>query len=102
VVYDVNIETGAWDLQRAADYQQNASAGKGHINEDVLRAVNWPTQLVCYFAGRTQIVALKEAYKKKMGAKYSDRAFNDALLAEGSVPIALIRAKLLGEKVPDL
>ena len=51
VVFDVNTETRAWDLQRAADYKDRAEPGKGSINEDLLRALNWPTQLICYYAG---------------------------------------------------
>jgi uncharacterized protein (DUF885 family) len=47
-----------------------------------------------------QILELMEAYREKLGAAYSERRFHDALLAEGSVPVALIRAKLLGEPVP--
>jgi hypothetical protein len=102
VCYGINIETGVWDLQQGADFQQHAEAGKGRINEDVLRAIQWPTQLICYFTGKRQIVALKAEYKRKLGTAYSDRAFNDAFLAEGSIPVALIRAKLLGEPVPGL
>jgi len=40
--------------------------------------------------------------KAKLGPRYSDRAFHDAFLAEGSIPVALIRAKLLGEPVPGI
>ena len=47
-----------------------------------------------------QLMDLRRAYHAKLGQAYSDRAFNDAVLAEGSIPVALIRAKLLGEPVP--
>lgn len=100
VFYDVNVESGAWTLQQAADWQQNAAAGKAQINDDVLRAINWPAQLICYFAGKEQIVRLKAEYKAKMGRRYSERAFNDALLSLGSVPYVFARAELLGERVP--
>ncbi len=102
VVYDVNIESGVWDLQAGADFQQRKDKGKGKVNEDVLRAIQWPTQLSWYFTGKLQIEKLKADYKRKLGAAYSDRAFHDAFLAEGSIPIALIRCKLLGEPVPAL
>ncbi len=102
VVYDVNIETGVWDLQQGADFQQRVAPGKGVINEDLLRAIQWPTQLICYFTGKLQIVELKAAYRQKLGKAYSDRAFHDAFLAEGSIPVPLIRAKLLGEPVPGI
>jgi uncharacterized protein (DUF885 family) len=100
VFYDVNVETGRWTLQHAADWQQNAAPGKGTVNDDITRAINWPAQLICYFAGKEQIMKLKADYKAKMGNRYSERAFNDALLALGSVPYVFARAKMLGEPVP--
>ena len=99
VMYDVNVETGAWTLQQAADWK--ASKKGADVDEDVLRTINWPSQLICYFAGKMQILDLKAAYKKKLGAAYTERKFNDALLSAGSVPYALIRAKMLGTPVPD-
>ncbi len=101
VVYDVNIERGDWTLQQAADYKRNTAPGKGRVDEDIMRSINWPAQLIAYFTGKMQLMDLRRAYRAKLGAAYSDRKFNDAVLAEGSIPVALIRAKLLGEAVPE-
>ena len=100
VIYDVKIETGIWTLQQAADWKAHAEPGKAVIDPDVQRAVNWPAQLICYFAGKEQILALKRDYKKKLGAAFSERRFHDELLALGSVPYVFARAKMLGEPVP--
>lgn len=103
VMYDVNVESGYWSLQQAGDFKSEVAAvGTGTVDEDILRAINWPSQLICYFAGKSQIVQLREDYKKKMGASYSDRDFHDKLLAVGTIPYAFARAELLGEPVPDL
>jgi hypothetical protein len=102
VLFDANVERGAWDLQRAADFKHDAAPGKGEIDEDLLRAVQWPGQLVCYWAGAREILALRDEVKKKEGARFDERAFHDALLAEGSIPIALVRAKMLGEPMPAI
>ena len=102
VVYDVNVETERWTLQQGADFRARAEPGKGQIGPELLRAVNWPTQLIAYYAGKQQILELREAWRAKSGAAYTDRAFHDAFLAEGSIPIALIRAKMMGEPVPGL
>lgn len=102
VVYDVQIEQGSWTLQEAADWKYRAAPGEGRIDEDLARAVNWPTQLVCYQGGKSQIIALRDAVAAREGAAFDERRFHDAFLAEGSIPIALIRAKMLGEPVPDL
>jgi hypothetical protein len=101
VVYDVNIERGDWTLQQAADYKRNAPSGTGLVDEDIMRSIHWPAQLIAYFTGKMQLMDLRHAYREKLGASYSERAFNDAVLAEGSIPVALIRAKLLGEAVPE-
>ena len=101
VVYDVNIETGLWTLQQGADWSQAAQPGKGRVGPEIQRTVNWPAQLICYFAGKEQILQLKADCKKKMGHGYSERRFHDELLALGSVPYVFARAKMLGEAVPD-
>lgn len=101
VYYDVNIETGAWSLQEAADWKMQPQDGHAEPDTDVLRSINWPTQLITYFAGKTEILDLREEVRRRQGDAYSERAFNDALLAEGPIPIVLIRAKMLGEPVPE-
>jgi uncharacterized protein (DUF885 family) len=102
VFYDVNVECGDWSLQDGGDFKDAARPGQGTVDDDVERAINWPGQLICYFAGKMQILELKEACRAKLGPAFTERGFNDALLAEGSIPVALIRAKLLGEPVPDV
>ena len=49
-----------------------------------------------------QIVRLRQDCQKQWGSAYSDRRFHDELLALGSVPFVLARAKLLNQPVPDL
>jgi hypothetical protein len=100
VIFDVNIETGAWSLQQAADFKHGTAPGEGKVDEEILRSIQWPTQLVSYYAGKKQIVALREEYARRRGATYDERAFHDAFLAEGSIPVALIRAAMLDEPVP--
>ncbi len=103
VFYDVRVETGEWDLQKGADFKdESVKPGSGSVDPEIQRAIQWPTQLIGYFVGKRQIVALKEDYKRKLGAKYSDRLFHDELLAVGGIPVVFARAKLLGEPVPDL
>jgi uncharacterized protein (DUF885 family) len=102
VTYDVNVESGIWTLQRAADWKDAAAPGAGKIDPELQRTINYPAQLICYFAGKEQILALKAAVKAKLGAAYTEKKFNDDLLALGSIPYVFARAKLLGEPVPDL
>jgi uncharacterized protein (DUF885 family) len=98
VIYDVHVATGRWTLQEAADWKEGTEGAE--VSRDILRAIQWPTQLIGYFAGKAQIDALREEVRAQLGEAYSDRDFHDRFLAAGLVPIPLIRAKMLGTPVP--
>ncbi|HJR60754.1 MAG TPA: DUF885 domain-containing protein [Vicinamibacterales bacterium] len=53
---------------------------------------------VLYSAGKLMILKMREDYKAKMGAAYSLRRFHDELLGNGTVPLWLHRALMLGEQ----
>jgi len=57
---------------------------------------------ILYTAGKLMILKLREDYKAQAGAKYSLRAFHDQLLGNGTVPLWLHRALLLGEQNGDM
>ena len=102
VIYDVNVETGRWSLQQAADWKYEAAPGQGRIDEDLLRSINWPTQLICYFTGKMQILAYRERAQHPKKGKYKARAFHDTLLGTGSVPLVMAGARLFGDPLPPL
>ena len=53
---------------------------------------------ILYTAGKLMILKLREDYKARAGTRYSLRGFHDELLANGTVPIWLHRALMLGEQ----
>ena len=52
---------------------------------------------ILYTAGKLMVLKLRDDYKAHAGDTYSLRGFHDALLANGTVPLWLHRALLLGE-----
>ncbi len=95
VVFDVKVETGVWTLQEAADWKHGAAPGEGRVGPELLRTVQWPTQLIGYYAGREEIETLRVDCQAAWGADYSERRFHDALLAAGPIPVSLARRALL-------
>jgi len=95
VIFDVRVETGEWTLQQAADWKHGAAPGEGRIDPELLRTVQWPTQLISYYAGKAEIVALRAELEAAWGEAFSEQAFHDALLAEGPIPVSLAREALL-------
>jgi uncharacterized protein (DUF885 family) len=53
---------------------------------------------ILYSAGKLMLLKLRDDYKAHAGAKYSLRGFHDTLLANGTVPVWLHRALMLGEQ----
>jgi uncharacterized protein (DUF885 family) len=55
-------------------------------------------EYILYSAGKLMLLKLRDDYQARAGAEYSLRAFHDTLLANGTVPIWLHRALMLGEQ----
>jgi uncharacterized protein (DUF885 family) len=53
---------------------------------------------ILYSAGKLMLLKLREDSRAQLGAKFSLRGFHDTLLANGTVPIWLHRALMLGER----
>jgi uncharacterized protein (DUF885 family) len=54
-------------------------------------------QLTSYYTGYKEITDLREAYKKKMGANYKLKEFNEKFLSYGSAPVKYIRELMLAK-----
>jgi uncharacterized protein (DUF885 family) len=78
-------------LVRQAFQQQTEAEGKWH------RVSVTHVQLTDYFNGFYEITQLRDAYKKKMGAAFNLRDFNDKFLSYGSAPVKYISKMMLGE-----
>jgi uncharacterized protein (DUF885 family) len=71
-------------------FQEEAEAnGKWH------RVSLTQVQLDAYFTGSTEILALREEYKQKLGDKYSLYDFHNKFLSYGSVPVKYIREMMM-------
>ena len=94
-----HLEVGRDCRYRKLCTKHDAKPGEGTIGPELLRTVQWPTQLIGYYAGREEIEVLREDCRVAWGDAYSDRRFHDALLAEGPIPVSLVRLALLGDDV---
>jgi uncharacterized protein (DUF885 family) len=88
---DMSVEQGV------RFFREEAFLEEGSARREAERGTFDPGY-VLYTAGKMMILKLREDYKAKAGAAYSLRGFHDALLANGTVPIWLHRALMLGEQ----
>jgi uncharacterized protein (DUF885 family) len=88
---DMSVEQGVRFFREEA-FLEEASARR-----EAERGTFDPSYIL-YSAGKLMILKLREDYKAKMGSAYSLRKFHDELLGNGTVPLWLHRALMLGEQ----
>ncbi len=106
LVVDTGIHHYGWSRQQAIDYLKDNTALAPHdIEIEVDRYITWPGQALSYKLGEMDIERLRAKAEQALGPKFDIRAFHDAVLATGSVPLPVLDAQIdqfiaLGGKVP--
>ncbi len=96
VVTDVRLACGEWSDDEAADYMmREAALDIDGARAEVRRARLQPGRLLSYLIGKTLIARLRGECRDAAPARYSDRAFHDAICANGYLPHALLRPVVL-------
>jgi len=98
ILLDIKLQSGDMTDEQAIrfmvdqGFQEQAQAEK-----KLQRAKLDSTQLAQYWLGLDQITRLEADYRKKVGGKYSQRAFDEGLIGHGSIAVEHLRRFLLGE-----
>jgi uncharacterized protein (DUF885 family) len=93
LVVDTGLHAFGWTRERAISYMLEKSAlTRENVEREVDRYISWPAQAVAYALGRRAIEALRAKCEKTLGDRFDVRAFHDAVLAEGAVPLPVLEA----------
>lgn len=99
IVVDVKLQTGQFNYDQAVSWMaetlQTDSSDIPWIKREVLRYTSDPGQPMSYLMGKRAILKLKDEVKRREGDNFDLKSFHDRLLSEGSIPISLIREKML-------
>ena len=91
LVVDTGIHAKGWTRKQAQDYLRDNTALSNHeIETEVDRYISWPGQALSYYMGELAFLDARAKAEKALGAKFNIRAFHDAVLEIGSVPLAVI------------
>jgi uncharacterized protein (DUF885 family) len=74
---------------------------EGTARREAERGTFDPTYLV-YSVGKLMLLKLRRDYKEQQGGRYSQRAFHDQLLANGTATFGVQRQLMLGDSTGDL
>ena len=88
LVVDTGIHAKGWDKARAVAFMKDNSAlSDANIDAEVNRYISWPGQALGYKLGEIKIRELRARAEAALGPKFNLRAFHDAVLAQGAVPL---------------
>ena len=95
LVVDTGIHSQGWTREQALKYMHDYTALPNHeIETEVDRYIAWPGQALSYYLGELAIVRGREKAEKALGPKFNIRAFHDAVLELGSVPLPVLTARI--------
>ncbi|MDA4120102.1 MAG: DUF885 domain-containing protein [Thaumarchaeota archaeon] len=92
LVVDTGMHAMGWTRDQAIDFMLgNTALAKNNIVNEVDRYITWPGQALAYKTGQLEIVGLRKGAESRLGSKFDVRAFHDALLDNGAVPLQVLR-----------
>jgi uncharacterized protein (DUF885 family) len=95
LVVDTGIHAGGWTRERAQGFLRDNTALSTHeITTEVDRYIAWPGQALSYYMGELTFLAGRAKAEKALGARFDIRAFHDAMLSLGSVPLPMVDARV--------
>jgi uncharacterized protein (DUF885 family) len=95
LVVDTGVHAKGWTREQArAFFHDNTALSDHEIGTEVDRYIAWPGQAVSYYTGELAIQAARAKAEKALGAKFNIRAFHDAVLELGSVPLPEIDRRI--------
>jgi uncharacterized protein (DUF885 family) len=95
LVIDTGIHSQGWTRERAIAYLHNSTALPDHeIETEVDRYIAWPAQALSYYLGEMAIVKARAKAERELGARFNIRAFHDAVLELGSVPLPVLTTRV--------
>jgi uncharacterized protein (DUF885 family) len=95
LVVDTGIHAFGWTRRQAIDLMTANSALSAHnIASEVDRYIGWPGQATGYKMGQIRISAMRARAEETLGEAFDRRAFHDALLESGALPMPVLEAKM--------
>lgn len=91
LVMDVGIHWKGWSAEQAAAcLRDNTTLPERVVAGETQRYIAWPAQALAYKVGELRILALRRRAETALGPRFDIRAFHDALIGDGPMPLAVL------------
>ena len=95
LVVDTGVHSKHWSREQMVAYFHRYTAmDEPNVQTEVDRYIAWPGQALAYKLGQMEILKLRENAKKQMGDKFDIRAFHDAVLVNGALPLDVLDSEV--------
>jgi uncharacterized protein (DUF885 family) len=101
-IVSIRLHVEDWSVEQGMRFfRDECFMEEGGARREAERGTFDPTYLV-YSVGKLMLLKLRRDYKEQQGAKYSQRAFHDQLLGNGTATFSVQRQLMLGDSSGDL
>lgn len=95
LVVDTGMHLMGWSRQQGIDYMlENTALSEHNVQTEIDRYISWPAQALSYKIGELEIKKLRTEAEQALGPRFDLRAFHDAVLAHGSIPLSVLRENI--------
>jgi uncharacterized protein (DUF885 family) len=94
LVVDTGLHALRWPRQRSIDFLCSAGLTETDALIETDRYISWPGQALTYKIGQREIERLRAELTARDGSAFDLRAFHDAVLGHGSLPLATLTREL--------
>jgi len=95
LVVDTGMHAQGWTRDQAIQFfKDNTGKTDQDITVEVDRYIVWPGQALAYKLGQLKIRELRAQAEKRQGTKFNVRAFHDAVLENGALPLNVLTAHI--------
>jgi uncharacterized protein (DUF885 family) len=94
LVVDTGLHALRWPRQRSIDFLREAGLSETDAVIETDRYICWPGQALTYKIGQRAIERLRAELSARDGSAFDLRAFHDAVLGHGSLPLATLSREL--------
>ncbi|MFL2858966.1 MAG: DUF885 domain-containing protein [Planctomycetota bacterium] len=95
LVVDTGIHQLGWTRDQAIQVMmENSALTRKNVEAEVDRYIAWPGQALAYKVGELEIQSLVKNAREELGSDFDIRGFHDHLLAEGSMPLEILRSRM--------
>lgn len=95
LVADTGMHWKGWSLDQArACFTDNTALSPVNIEVELKRYVSWPGQALAYKVGELKLLELRRRAEARLGDRFDERAFHDAVLLHGSLPLSVLETRI--------